>query len=130
MKLREDLKKIREGLAKLSQESEALLVQHASSAEYACYVETLKQRLSLVCCASVEIADADLQSLSSVEAVLQMSKSQKLSQEVMDGVSAVLGLIDCLQHWRPEEGSPTQQAGLADAVAKVHQVMAATVNPS
>ena len=130
LKLREDLKKIREGLAKLSQESEALLVQRASSAEYACYAETLKQRLSLVCCASVEIADADLQSLSSVEAVLQrclqMSKSQKLSQEVMDGISAVLGLIDCLHNWRPEEGSPTQQAGLADAVAKVGHSFKAT----
>ena len=49
-----------------------------------------------------------------------------LCEDVRDDFPYVLGLIDCLHNWRPEEGSPTQQAGLADAVAKVGHSFKAT----
>ena len=123
VKLGEDMKKINSSLGALVEESEKLLVEHAQSQEYACYVETLKQRLTLVYCACATVGPRDVANASAIEKVVRECLKHTAKQEFGPDVSAqfqcLFELQACLKGFHPDEDIEAEQAGLAEVVAKV-----------
>ena len=85
LKLKDDMKKMHDGLQKLLKESEAVLVQHAQSLEYECYINTLKQRAVLVKSVLVSFSEEVLRCTTKIQATIhcQVSPTLQLKTEVM-----------------------------------------------
>ena len=126
-KLLDDLKKTREGFKQLVKEADDLILTHANSSEYDCYVSTLKQRLQLVRSALTSFVPADVESARSIQTAVTsaMGDGFELRQVVTQKFHALIELKNVSCSFDPaltDVAAKAQQSALGKVVANVGKV--------
>ena len=122
VKLTEDFKKVREQLTALTKQAEELLQEHATSKDYECYVDTLKQRLNLVKSATAIYIEKDVESVEAAKAAVKNVLGQEPDDTFSVGVNCCLKfetLIAKLDVTLKDDDAKAQDSQLKESISQL-----------
>ena len=120
VKLTEDFKKVREQLTALTKQAEELLQEHATSKDYECYVDTLKQRLNLVKSATAIYIEKDVESVEAATAAVKNVLGEEPDDTFSVGVNCCLkfeNLIAKLDVTLKDDDAKAQDLQLKESIS-------------